>query len=247
MTNFETVLRGTISKSATKAQQREATADIELLLREGVSSVRSLIDSVQNSKLKPDLRSAGCWALGRLKDPHGVPVLLSLLERAGPQLSWEAAKSLVPLLSDRKKGTRKLKQALSHGHGSHNRAAAAYVLGLTGNQSSIGLLVEVLGSSDTSEVRSHAAEALGNMGDSSTSNALIFALGDLSPKVRLAAAYALGEAGDERAIGPLKRLASAKLTQLSKYASVRTEAKKAIKRIQQRRGVRMSLPNRSRV
>jgi HEAT repeat protein len=234
MTNFETVLRGTISNSATKAQQREATADVELLLRRGVPSIRALIDFAQNSRLKSDVRSAACWALGQLKDPHAVPVLISLLERAGPQLGWEAAKSLVALLSDKRKGSRKLKQALSQGRGPHNRAAAAYVLGLTGDRSSIRRLVEVLRGSDTPEVRSHAAEALGNIGDSSTANALIFALDDLSPKVRLAAAYALGEAGDERAIEPLKRLASAKLTQLSKYASVRTEAKKAIKRIQQR-------------
>jgi HEAT repeat protein len=233
--DFETKLRGVILDSATKRQQREAKANVELLLSKGVHSIRDLIELAQNSRLKAGLRSVACWALGQLQNPDAVPALLNVVERASPQICWEAAKSLVVLLRNGHKGTRKLKQALHQGRGPHNRAGAAYVLGLTGNRASIPLLVEVLQSADTPDVRSHAAEALGNIGELSTTDSLVSALRDRSPRVRLAAAYALGEAANERAIAPLKRLALAKPTSVSQSALVRAEAKKAISRIQHRK------------
>ena len=233
MTNFEKGLRQIISDSATRALRRNVKADVELLLQE-VHSIRALIDLAQNSRAKANLRSAACWALGQLQSPRGVPVLLSMVERARSEIGWEAAKSLVILLRNGSKATRKLKQALLHGRSPHNRAAAAYVFGLTGNTSSIPLLVKVLEGSDTPEVRSHVAEALGNIGDANTSGSLIPALSDPSPQVRFSAAYALGELGNERAIAPLKRLASAKSTPSSKSGSVKAQARRSIRRIRRR-------------
>jgi hypothetical protein len=232
-TNFEKRLRQIIPDSATKVLQRNAKADVELLLQE-VHSMRALIDLAQNSRAKANLGSAACWALGQLQSPQGVPVLLSIVERARSEISWEAAKSLVVLLRKGSKGTRKIKQALLRGRSPHNRAAAAYVLGLTGNKSTIPLLVKILESSDTPDVRSHVAEALGNIGDVDSSDSLIPALSDPSPEVRFSAAYALGELGDERAIAPLKRLASAESTPSSNSDSVKAQASKSIRRIRRR-------------
>lgn len=233
-TTFETRLRRVTSGSPKNVQTKRAKADIELLLRHGANSINALIGIAQDSSLKTDLRSASCWVLGQLRSPRGMPVLLDMVESAGPRIGWEAAKSLVLLMSSSKRGARRLNQVLYQGHGAHNRAAGAYVLGLTGNRSSIPLLIEVLHGPDAPLVRSRAAEALGNLGDVSTSEALISSLGDASPMVRLSAAYALGEVADETAIPFLKSLASAKSLRSSKTNPIKVEARRSIKRIRSR-------------
>src|SRR6185503_5949645 len=98
-TNLQTSLRRTIPGSATRALQRTAIADVDLLLRKGAHSISSLIDFAQDSRQQTDVRSAACWALGQLRSQKAVPALLDLVERGHPEISWEAAKSLVVIVS----------------------------------------------------------------------------------------------------------------------------------------------------
>lgn len=210
-----------------------AKADVNLLLERGARSFTALLTVAKNPGLDSDSRSAACWILGQLRDPRALPTLLRLVKAKESVISWEAAKALIILKS--KVGTHDLTRILRRGKATHNRAAAAYVLGLLGSKEAIQALIDALESADSPEVRSHVAEALGNIGHYIATNPLISSLSDKSSRVRFSAAFALGEIGNQRAIPALRRLSSTDRAKVSGGGTVGEEAAKAIKQMQSRR------------
>ena len=82
------------------------------------------------------------------------------------------------------------------------------------------------------QLRSHAAEALAYLGTRRAVPALIAALDDPSPAVRLWSAFALGELSDRRAVSPLERLAATDVSPVPGWWTVSEEAREALKRLE---------------
>jgi len=232
--DFETILKSLLLQGPNRGDRSRTEADVRLLLNRGVDSFAALVATADNPRVSSRMRSVACRVLGQTNHTPAVPALLTLLGNGSPLLSWEAAKALVTILPSANKASRQLKHTLVSGRGSHNRAGAAYVLGLLGTKSALPPLIHLLQTSLTPEVRSHAAEALGNIGEPSATEPLIPALRDRSSRVRLAAIYALGEAGDETAIAPLKRLVGSRGAGSGRSNLIGREANQAIKRIRRR-------------
>lgn len=225
MQDLEIILKRVIPRSAKKGLSPKARQDLAQL--GDADTLAELCKVAENPRRKQGLRSAACWALGRVGDSRAVPILLNLIRSSSPILAWESAKSLI-LLGTNNNSRRQLIEILTTGSHSHNRSAAAYVLGLAGTKQCISSLVRVLKESDNPSVRSHAAEALGNLKATRAMNSLLAALKDIAPGVRLSAIGALAELGDERAVPELERLVAANRTRLRQADPMTTHAKKAI-------------------
>ena len=162
--------------------------------------------------------------------PVRVRALLNALADADATVRWEAAKAL-SALGD----TRAVPPliALAQGTGaSDQRTAAVYVLGWLRDTRALAPLVQVLRSNrEGAQLRSHAAEALAYIGNRRAVPALITALDDPSPEVRLWSAFALGELGDTRAVAPLEHLAATDVTPVPGWGTVGEEVREALKRL----------------
>lgn len=86
----------------------------------------------------------------------------------------------------------------------HVRVVAIDALGRLGVEEARAPLRELARNDDEAMVRAWAIDALGKFGEAEDVEFLIGALKDSSARVRGAAALALGRAGDERAIEPLR-------------------------------------------
>jgi HEAT repeat protein len=163
--------------------------------------------------------------------PIRIRVLLDALADADATVRWEAAKALIALGDTR---AVPLLIAIAQQPGeSDQRTAAVYVLGLLGDPRALGPLVQVLRNSrEDAQLRSHAAEALAYIGKRRAVPALIAALADPAPALRLWCAFALGELGDTRAVAPLERLAARDGTPGPGWWTVGEEAREALTRFE---------------
>ena len=155
--------------------------------------------------------------------------MLRALASQKQEVSFEAAKALVSWRIE--ESFPRIISIMLRGQNPHNRAAAAYALGMLTDKNAVEDLVGVLNGDDGSEVRSHAAEALGHISDTRATDSLIKSLEGESVEVRFWAAFALGEIGDPKAIPELERLAARDSPILPHWGSVSLEAQKAINRI----------------
>ena len=225
---FESRLREVIS-AVSPVIRDSIEADVELLLSTGVKSRDSLLIVLKDKQGGDDIRLAACRILGHLRDEKAISDLLVALDEQNPQLTWEAAKSLILISSS--EATQEVINILFAGKDPHNRVAAAYVLGLSGDSRAVEPLIQVVGGTDLPEVRSHAAEALGNLADDKATDFLINALEDNSAEVRFWSAFALGEIGNPKAIPELEKLSAEDKTNLPKLGLVSQEARRAMERI----------------
>jgi HEAT repeat protein len=163
--------------------------------------------------------------------PLSIRALLDALADADATVRWEAAKSLIALGDERAVPAL---IALAQGTGeSDQRAAAVYALGFLNDSRALAPLLQVLRSSkEDAQVRGHAAEALAYINNRRAVPALIAALGDPAPEVRLWSAFALGELGDRRAVAMLERLAATDVTPVPGWSTVGEEAREALKRLE---------------
>lgn len=205
--------------------------DVELILHSGITTPELLRQAPSDPSLPLDVRAAACWALGRLGGSQSDHPLLVVLNSAEQQLSFEAAKSLVALNS--RSSVPRIRETLLQGASPHNRAAAAYALGMLRDHGAVQDLIGVLNSADTAEVRSHAAEALGYLGDEIAVDSLLQKLNDAAPELRFWSAFALGEIRSPRAVPHLEQLALTDKATLPSLGSVSEEALNALRQIKE--------------
>jgi HEAT repeat protein len=225
---FRSVLEEAVVRAPVELRE-QFRRNAELLSESGIKTYEALYAAPYDRGLGSDARLAACWALAYAGGCRAVSELLKALRHEEPEMSFEAAKSLVALGD-----TRALQQMISvmlKGRGPHNRAAASYALGMLGDARAVPSLIEVLDGDDEPLVRGHAAEALGNIGDRRALDSLVRNLSDDSPEVRFWSAYALGELGDPAALPHLKKLASKDTAAISNFGSVGSEARSATRRI----------------
>jgi HEAT repeat protein len=125
---------------------------------------------------------------------------------------------------------RRLQRLLGAGGDEAARAAAAYVLGFSGESEVAPALAERLADQDESVVvRSYAAEALGHLLQEQTVLAgvrtpIVRALRDASPDVRFWSAFAAGVLGLQESRPQLERLAAGDHETIEGWWSVAEEA-----------------------
>jgi HEAT repeat protein len=164
--------------------------------------------------------------------PVSIAALLDAVADADAVVRWEAAKALTAL-GDKRAVPPLI--ALMQGTGeSGQRTAAAYVLGWLYDARAVVPLVHVLrNTQEAPELRGQAAEALAYIGNRRAVPALLVALEDPSPEVRLWSAFALGELRDQRAVSPLERLAATDTAPVPGWWTVGEEAREALKRLEE--------------
>ena len=122
--------------------------------------------------------------------------LLQDLSDGDDRRRWAAAAELARTRDER--ALRRVERVLENGSGDESRAAAAYVLGFSGETTFADALARRLADADESVVvRAHAAEALGHLLQhepvlAQIRSAIVSTLGDPEPELRFWCAFAAG-------------------------------------------------------
>ena len=215
-----------IARNNAHAQARQAA--LEGL--EHLNATQVLRETQRPSEHKGETTPAEILFLAGTAD--GVTALAQALESASDPLS---RKAIVQILGEG--GSRQalphLIQALLRDHDWRVRAAAAWALGRIGTPLAVSPLVQVLERDADERVQTMAIWALGRIGSLRGLSALFRALERPSPRVRRAAASALGTMAATQALAPLTQT----LTQ-DKDPQVREAAAESLGRI----GSRDALP-----
>jgi HEAT repeat protein len=224
--DFNARLRAIAARSP--ALEEQVRSGMEALAAARVESFEALCSVPGDPGAEPELRLIACWFLGQLGDRQATPLLLAAL--GDSDCTWEAAKAL-GIINDRR-AVLPLLESLSSGAAAEVRAAAAYALGLLGDDRATPHLVTILSDRGASPlVRGHAAEALATLGGHQVVEPLIAALRDPSPEVRFWASFALGEKGDASALSELQRLADSDDAVLPRWGALSAAAQNAIRNI----------------
>ncbi|GEM_PF-2197464 len=154
------------------------------------------------------VRQAAIGALGQIGDPRAAPALRASLEMEKDMLlRAEAALALGRLRGDDMENTNArveaLLQALQREEEPLVRAAIALGLGEARPRGAVPALVALLHGREPESVRRSAAWALARIATPEARSALREAL-SADPEIRLAAAFALGGAGDPAAVPALR-------------------------------------------
>jgi len=149
-----------------------------------------------------EARSSMAWRLERVKHPQRIPALLAGARKREPRMQWAAVEVL----------------------GSIARQTPG-----DARSQIVVALVELLKDDPDRTVRGHAASALRNVPHEAVAPALVAALKDVNPFVRIAAAQSLAWSGDREAIPALDAFAKAAEREIEADA-----AKRAIDRIKKR-------------
>ncbi len=214
--------------------REQARGDLDMLLNAGVRSEDDLFHIVEDPSTDPALGAAALWLMTRLGLEGLTPSLFRALSQPDPGLRATAAMSIGE--AGIGESTDRLVDALRNDVDREVRKAAAYALGLVGDPSAVGALLETLeDASEHPETRGMAAEALASIGDPSAVAPLVEALGDPAVEVRFWAAFALGELADEAAIPALRGAAEVDRDSVCAQGSVGSEAEDAVRRIRERR------------
>lgn len=223
--DFDQAVQSVIDRITEELRDR-TVADMDALRAAGYLSWDGLIAALAD-------RSAGkhrllaAWLLGRLEELGALAPLLGALVDPDAALRAEAARALGSLASP--EASPSLVRALRQDADERTREAAAWALGLIGDDDVIEPLLEALG--DTSEVpavRGQAAESLSSQHNARAIPSLIAMLADPSPEVRYWCAFALGELGARAALPALERLAATDTAIASGHGCVAEEASAAI-------------------
>lgn len=228
---LQAALEGMVARAPDDSRD-QLRRDVEMLSGSGITTYKALFAAPADRALSTGVQLAACGALARVGGQQAVRVLLKTLDHEKPEVSFEAAKSLVTLGG--KDAVPRIVAIMLKGREPHNRAAAAYSLGMLGDPRAVPGLIELLNGNDDAQVRSHAAEALGHIADRRAVDSLIAHLTDGSAEVRFWSVFALGEIGEPAAVPHLKRLASSDTATLPDLGSVSSEARDAIKRIRKK-------------
>lgn len=194
---------GALLKDSESAQHRYIAANG--LSRFGKPALPMVLDVLKDPNARG--RADAAVALGLLKDPETVPVLLDLLQSEKPvqedqnHFQSTLAQALVRIGNAAVPGLVKILESDDQ----RTTQLAALALGQINDKSATPFLIKSL-QSDRAHVRDSAALALAGMGPTAleSENALTEAMQkDSSPMVRLAAAYALARVRPESIRGVL--------------------------------------------
>jgi HEAT repeat protein len=159
---------------------------------------------------------------------------LQLFHESEPTLAWAVAPAL-PLLCPSPRASRLLLEVIKGRASSESRRAAVYALSIFKVSRADRELAKILSNrKELTSIRAEAAEALGTYcaGSKGAISALVQALGDRAPEVRLFSANALALCGNRRAIPALRDLLADRAV-VKPYGSVAAEAAYAIRLIEQ--------------
>ncbi len=217
-----------------EARDRELIlADIRVIREAKITSFEELLKVVTNEYRNQLIRTSACWVLSRLGDETAIPSLSEALHSIEPNVRKSAAYALGHIKHP--DAIPPLATTLAEDSDNEVRTAAAYALGYLGNPQALDPLVKILQNpEEPPRLRGMTAEALANIGDSAAVSPLCAALEDESAEVRYWAVFALGRVGDMIILPHLERLAFMDDEVLLGWGSVREEAAKAIRKIEER-------------
>jgi HEAT repeat protein len=171
-------------------------AAIEKLVGMGSPAIEAIVASLKLNP--PHLQTLAIEALGKIKDPRSVKVLITCMER--DSLKKEAVEALGEIGSSA--AVEALIEAFHDDKPWIRSGVINSLKNIKGGPEIADIFLRAL--KDTNwEVKKSAAAALGELGVSRAVNPLIDALRDGFVGVRGAAAAALGEIGDRNAVEPL--------------------------------------------
>ena len=177
----------------------------------------------------PSKRRNAIVRLGSSNTPAARRALRRLLQTAESSTERAAAALQLGRSSD-PTSTRSLLQALRDPSRTVRCAAAGSLRWDSRPEVCDALAAVLADSSEYASVRSIAAESLGELGCRRAANALLRALQDPSPRVRLAAAFAVGNLKLLAARAPLRRLLADR-TRVARHGSVAATAARALAQI----------------
>lgn len=186
----------------------DLSEDLARLSDYGVRSRADVVALVRRPLAPRIARATGCRVLARFGGSGAREVLIQQLRSAEDSVVyWEAAKGIA-LLGDRK-AAEPLGKLVNGRFEGRRRAAAAYALGMIGTRAATKPLLKAIYTPTTPAlVRAYAVEALGVLEATGAREAITALLEkDRSPRVRAAAAYALGRIGTQDTLNVLTRAA----------------------------------------
>jgi HEAT repeat protein len=188
-----------IVREASSWSERAHAATVLGLL--GVAAaVPALLAALRDPHEDVTVKEAAAEALGRVRDPAAVAVLIDELRQVDEFSSPRVAAALAAFGAQ---AIEPLRGALAQADNPTTRSWATRVLGMIGDASATAALVERL-ADPHEQVRASAAEALGRLGGARALQPLVDrALRDPTPHVRSEAAAALGRLGEVAAIDAL--------------------------------------------
>jgi len=149
---------------------------------------------------------AGLQALGELRDPATVPMVLELLTRSDPVVRRQAVATVGVLLDPAQRDGRAVEPLALALHdpkaSSEERVELARTLGRTGSPRAIAELRPFVKTTDLA-LRAAAIDAFGEIGPSGQDAELLAALDDDNASIRLHAALALARAAGEGSVAHL--------------------------------------------
>jgi HEAT repeat protein len=163
-------------------------------------AVPALLAALRDPHEDVTVKEAAAEALGRVRDPAAIPVLIDELrvvdEFSSPRVAGALASFGAPAVEP-------LRHAILESDAPATRAWASRVLGMIGDASATAALVDRL-QDPHEQVRASAAEALGRLGGPRALHPLVDrALRDPTPHVRAQAAASLGKLGEAGALDAL--------------------------------------------
>jgi len=163
-------------------------------------------------------------ALGEIKQPSGIPVLLRLLESSNESVRWTASHSLILIKGDRVVDGLKLRL----GYPNQDAAAlAARTLGVLGVADGLPVLRNLSQKAESLRTRSLAIAYLGQLKDLESRAIFIAGLKDKSPMIRTYSIYALGFVGKASDISMIE----ASLVETKKMGTTLPEDQEALRLI----------------
>lgn len=215
--------------------QKQMSDFVEDLLAGGVHDVGQLIEVLRDTEISPSIRQAAAWLLGRVGSAKDVPHLAFVLYEDNETLVVETLLSLG--LIGGKRAVTYLRDFTSKKHLNTIRGVAIYALGSIGDIQVIPVLLSILeDEEEPSILRGSAAEALHRYlpfleTARHMKRAVINALHDPSPEVRLWSVYATAELHVYEALPLLHQLIADDTAVVQGWGSIADEAKQAVNRL----------------
>lgn len=183
-----------LSHCLTSSESRERADGCALALAHVATSdgAALILDAVRRGRVSPD---AALVSLGEIGDPVALPLALEFLGHRDPAVrraALSAARALLHPADADGRAVEPLELAFHRAKGRRSeRLALLELLGRTGSPRAARVLVPIADEATDIEFRLAALAALGNVRESSVPAALLRALDDPEPSVRLAAALSI--------------------------------------------------------
>jgi len=150
------------------------------------------------------VRRTAAWALTQIEAEEAVEPLTATMAKDPDASVREMCTWALGNLDRGRSATGALLATARRDESASVREMAVWSIAQHGDESMGKGLGEIMGSDPSGDVRKTTAWALGQMGIDTAPPALIQALGDRDPQIRLAAAWALGEIEDKAALPALR-------------------------------------------